>query len=68
MTHRSIQAVSFNYLEHKFELNIRSLRAVMKKKDIENREIVAVSIAGASRKGKSFLLNFFLRYLNETVR
>ncbi len=34
---------------------------------VKNRKIVAVSIVGAFRKGKSFLLDYFLRYLYYNV-
>lgn len=35
--------------------------------DIKNRTIVMVAVAGAYRKGKSFIMNYFLRYLMATV-
>ncbi|XP_077529842.1 uncharacterized protein LOC144142311 isoform X2 [Haemaphysalis longicornis] len=46
-----------------FELDEGALRRILLGKDVANKPVVVVSIAGAFRKGKSFLLNFFLRYM-----
>lgn len=34
---------------------------------VKNRKVVVVSVAGAFRKGKSFLLDYLLRFLNNEV-
>lgn len=48
---------------HKFRLNEDGLRKILKKKEVENLPIAVLSVAGAFRKGKSFLINFFMNYL-----
>lgn len=35
--------------------------------DVRDKKVVVLSVAGAFRKGKSFLLDFLLRYLDRTV-
>ncbi|KAL3124187.1 hypothetical protein niasHT_004776 [Heterodera trifolii] len=45
------------------KLNKGGLNAVLGHSSIANRKIVVISMAGAYRKGKSLLLNFFLDYL-----
>ncbi|KAI6212133.1 Atlastin-3 [Aphelenchoides besseyi] len=44
-------------------LNKNALNAVLNHSSTANRKVVVMSVAGAFRKGKSFLLNFFLEYL-----
>ncbi|KAI0980188.1 hypothetical protein GJ496_004807 [Pomphorhynchus laevis] len=49
--------------DHSFELNEDHLRDILFHPDCKSKKVVVISIAGAFRKGKSFLLDFFLRYL-----
>ncbi|XP_065185002.1 atlastin-1-like [Sycon ciliatum] len=50
--------------DHSFELNEEALGQILLRDDVRNKKVVVVSVAGAFRKGKSFLLDFFLRYMN----
>ncbi|XP_077970314.1 atlastin-1-like [Styela clava] len=47
----------------KFELNICSLTEILH--NLKCRDLAIVSMAGVYRTGKSFMLNFFIRYLRE---
>lgn len=47
--------------------NSEILNRILDSNKLKNHQVVVVSIAGALREGKSFLLNFFLRYLNAQV-
>lgn len=49
--------------DHTFELNKDALESILLRPGFSNKKVVVVSVAGAFRKGKSFLLDFFLRYL-----
>ncbi|XP_028171840.1 atlastin-like isoform X2 [Ostrinia furnacalis] len=52
--------------EHRFVLAEDALSKLLLEDDIRDRAVIVVSVAGAFRKGKSFLLDFFLRYLDHT--
>lgn len=55
-------------ISHEFQLDVESLKQILESDEIKDRYAVVISIAGALRKGKSFLLNFILKYLNAQVR
>lgn len=46
-----------------FELNTEALATILLAPNLKDKPVVVVSVAGAFRKGKSFLLDFFLRYM-----
>lgn len=50
-----------------FSLNTTPIENVLYRTDVKDRSLVIISIAGPVRKGKSFMLNFFLRYMNAKV-
>ena len=53
--------------DHTFELDEKTLEEILLSPRLKDRKVVVVSVAGAFRKGKSFLLDFFLRYLSAKV-
>lgn len=55
-------------LANDVEDSLRQLSSMLNHPEVHDRKIVIISIAGAFRKGKSFFLDFILRYLYATVR
>lgn len=53
--------------DHTFELDLEALREILLSDDVRDRKVMVLSVAGAFRKGKSFLLDYLLRYLNYGV-
>ncbi|XP_067389134.1 atlastin-2 isoform X2 [Emydura macquarii macquarii] len=60
---RPIQIVLAHEDDHNFELDEEALENILLQEHIRDLNIVVVSVAGAFRKGKSFLLDFMLRYM-----
>ncbi|CAH1735364.1 unnamed protein product [Chironomus riparius] len=53
--------------DNKVVVDIKKLQSILEQKDVRNRKIVAFSIIGAMRKGKSYFLNYCLRFLYANV-
>lgn len=63
-----VQIVLANEDEHSFELDAAALEKILLQDHVKDLNVVVVSVAGAFRKGKSFLLDFMLRYMHSQVR
>ncbi|XP_019903000.2 atlastin-2 isoform X4 [Esox lucius] len=61
---RPIQIVLADEDNHKFELDTEALEKLLLQEEVRDLNVVVVSVAGAFRKGKSFLLDFMLRYMH----
>ncbi|XP_018595673.1 atlastin-2 isoform X4 [Scleropages formosus] len=61
---RPIQVVLAHDDSHLFELDEAALERVLMQEHVRDLDVVVVSVAGAFRKGKSFLLDFMLRYMH----
>lgn len=61
----ALQIIKLN--NHNFDLDLPLLKTILDNPKVKNCKVVVVSVAGAFRKGKSFLLSFFLRYLHAQV-
>lgn len=68
LTAEPVQIVKVNEEAHTFRLSEDDLTRIILQDNVKHRDVVIVSVAGAFRKGKSFLLDFFLRYLYARVR
>ncbi|XP_007102920.2 atlastin-2 isoform X2 [Physeter macrocephalus] len=58
-----VQIVLAHEDDHNFELDEEALEQILLQEHIRDLHIVVVSVAGAFCKGKSFLLDFMLRYM-----
>lgn len=63
----AVQIVSVNKEDHSFELDTEALAKVLLAPEVRDKHVVVLSVAGAFRKGKSFLLDFMLRYMYRKV-
>ncbi|KOB65760.1 Uncharacterized protein OBRU01_22279, partial [Operophtera brumata] len=57
-----VQVVTVEY-DHSYYLNEVELEKILMSEEIKELPVVVVSVGGAYRSGKSFLLNYLLRYL-----
>lgn len=62
-----IQIVVANEDDHKFELDAVALEKILMQDHVKDLNVVVLSVAGAFRKGKSFLLDFMIRYMHNQV-
>ncbi|XP_069577727.1 atlastin-2-like isoform X1 [Brachyistius frenatus] len=60
---RPVQIVVADEEEHSFSLQEEALEKLLLQEEVQDLHVVVVSVAGAFRKGKSFLLDFMLRYM-----
>ncbi|XP_045886325.1 atlastin-3 [Micropterus dolomieu] len=58
-----VQIVTVCKENHSFALDTKALAQVLLAPKVRDKHVVVLSVAGAFRKGKSFLLDFMLRYL-----
>ena len=59
---KPLQIISIDNEKNQFQLNEKLFQSVLEKVP-NNMKVAIVSVVGAFRTGKSFLLDFFLRYL-----
>jgi atlastin len=50
-----------------YDLLEEELEKILCQPEVQDKHVVVVSVAGAFRKGKSFILSFFVRYLQSQV-
>lgn len=61
----AVQIISFQ--NHRLQLNVEEFYRILETGNLKDHYVVVVSVAGNLRTGKSFLLNFFLKYLRARV-
>ncbi|RZB39306.1 atlastin-like [Asbolus verrucosus] len=62
MEPEAVQIIIFNG-DGTIMLNKKALYHILMKDEIRDRHVSVISVTGVFRQGKSFLLNFFIRYL-----
>lgn len=62
-----VQIVTVCKEDHSFALDTEALAKVLLAPEVRDKNVVVLSVAGAFRKGKSFLLDFMLRYMYRKV-
>lgn len=67
LEHRAVSIVGKNE-DGNFTSNFAEVEQILMDPKVKDLKVAVISIVGKYRKGKSFLLNFFLRYLNSKVK
>lgn len=62
-----VQIITVSKDSHSFELDTKALARILLDRRVRDKHVVVLSVAGAFRKGKSFLLDFMLRYMYRKV-
>ncbi|KAI7802011.1 atlastin-3 [Triplophysa rosa] len=63
-----VQIVKVNKENHSFDLDTKALSRILLAPEVRDKNVVVLSVAGAFRKGKSFLLDFMLRYMYRNMK
>ncbi|XP_069027128.1 atlastin-3 [Embiotoca jacksoni] len=58
-----VQIVTVSKEDHSFGLDTEALAQILLAPNVQDKHVVVLSVAGAFRKGKSFLLDFMIRYM-----
>ncbi|KAL1483264.1 hypothetical protein MTO96_050258 [Rhipicephalus appendiculatus] len=64
---RSVQILRIND-DGSWQLELDELKSILHDERVKDKPVVVISIAGAYRQGKSFLMNFLLRYMHRQGR
>uniref|UniRef100_A0A224Z046 Guanylate-binding protein n=1 Tax=Rhipicephalus zambeziensis TaxID=60191 RepID=A0A224Z046_9ACAR len=62
---RPVQIVSVSH-DHKIDLHEEALERILLADSVKDKPVIVVSVMGPAHGGKSFLLNYLLRYLNSS--
>ncbi|KAA0195742.1 hypothetical protein HAZT_HAZT003733 [Hyalella azteca] len=68
MSGHPVPIVVQNKETREFELDEEALRGVLLRPEVGDKPVCVVAVAGAFRTGKSFLLNFLVKYCVNEVR
>ena len=66
-TAHPVQLLNINGNDGELQFNQNTVNDLFMNPKLADRNVVVFSIVGAFRKGKSFLLNYVLRYLYSNV-
>ncbi|XP_035264957.1 atlastin-3 [Anguilla anguilla] len=58
-----VQIVTVSKDDHSYSLDTAALERILLAPELREKHVVVLSVAGAFRKGKSFILDFMIRYM-----